>query len=397
MYMKYENYNITILHAGGETHYLNGLISGLVKIKGININIVGSNKTVGLFDKFYNVKHFNLRGEQNPDSFILQKITRIIKYYVKLFIYVLKTDSELFHIQWLNKFYFFDRTFLLLYYKILGKKIVFTAHNVDDYGRPGQKSSKFNKWSLKFFYENVNHIIVHTQDCKLKLSSQFNIPSEKISVIPHGINILFPLSKITSIEAREKLNIQKNFKIILFFGMLKYYKGVDILIDAFELVLKDSSDYFLILAGYPSDNKYVELLQTKIKQKKLSTNVLTLFKFIDDNEIELIMKAADCLVLPYRGIYQSGVLFLGYAFGLPIIASNVGNFSNDIIENKTGYIFNNEDITDLSIKIKNFFQSELFLKKENTRKQIIKYANDNYSWEKIGLKTFEIYKKFFSI
>lgn len=270
---------ITIICAGGETHYLYGLINGLAKINDLFIDVIDSYKSAGLFDNLPNVRHFNLRRDQNPNVGIIKKIIRVYLYYIRLIVYAARTNTNLFHIQWLNKFYFFDRTFLLIYYKLLGKKIVYTAHNVDDYGRPGQKSSKLNKWSLKFFYKYVDHIIVHTKDSKIKVAKQFNIPLEKISIIPHGINNKFPLSNISMFEARRKLDIPYESKIILFFGRFEYYKGVDQLIDAFDLLVKSEDNLYLILAGFPSNKKYVDLLKAKISEKDLSDKTIVILKF----------------------------------------------------------------------------------------------------------------------
>ena len=71
--------------------------------------------------------------------------------------------------------------------------------------------------------------------------------------------------------------------------------------------------------------------------------------FILDDETELYLKAADVLVLPYRYIYQSGVLFLGHSFGLPVIAADVGCLKDEIVEGQTGFIFRPEDPVDLAL------------------------------------------------
>ena len=78
-------------------------------------------------------------------------------------------------------------------------------------------------------------------------------------------------------------------------------------------------------------------------------------EYIPDEETELYFKAADVLVLPYRHIYQSGVLFLGYSFGLPVLAADVGTLKDEIIEGKTGFVFRPEDPVDLASAIERYF------------------------------------------
>ena len=88
--------------------------------------------------------------------------------------------------------------------------------------------------------------------------------------------------------------------------------------------------------------------------------VLLRADFIPDDETEVYFKAADVLVLPYRHIYQSGVLFLGYSFGLPVLAADVGSLKDEIVEGKTGFVFRPEDPVDLARAIERYFASDLY-------------------------------------
>ncbi len=107
--------------------------------------------------------------------------------------------------------------------------------------------------------------------------------------------------------------------------------------------------------------------------------------------------AADCLALPYRAIFQSGLHVLSYAYGLPVIATDVGSFRDeDVLEGETGFICNSEDINDLKDTIFKYFGSDLYINLDKQRVQIIKWAESNYSWNEIGLKTFDLYKELLS-
>jgi glycosyltransferase involved in cell wall biosynthesis len=98
------------------------------------------------------------------------------------------------------------------------------------------------------------------------------------------------------------------------------------------------------------------------------------------------------LVLPYINIYQTANIVLAYSFGLPVIATDVGSFKEDIIEGVTGFIAKQGDPEDIAKKIDYFFKSELFLHREKTRSEIIKYSKNKYSWVKIAEKTYDVYK-----
>lgn len=84
---------------------------------------------------------------------------------------------------------------------------------------------------------------------------------------------------------------------------------------------------------------------------------------------------------------------LGYNFGLPVIATDVGSFREDIIEGQTGFICKAEDPEELAHKINEYFQSDLYANLESNRKKIIEYAADKYSWETIGKMTCDLYSR----
>ena len=116
---------ITLLRGGGgDAYYELGLLSGLVK-NGLHIDYIGSD-TLQDAEILGNkkVSSFNFRQDQNPDAPKREKISRIFKYYIRVLKYAANTDSKVIHIQWLNKFIYFDRTFVNIYYKILGKKLL---------------------------------------------------------------------------------------------------------------------------------------------------------------------------------------------------------------------------------------------------------------------------------
>jgi len=113
--------------------------------------------------------------------------------------------------------------------------------------------------------------------------------------------------------------------------------------------------------------------------------------YIPDDETEVYFKAADVLVLPYRFIYQSGVLFLGYSFGLPVLAADVGSLKDEIVEGTTGFVFRPEDPADLARAIEQFFASDLFANLSNRREEIQNFAREHHSWGVVGEITMNTY------
>jgi glycosyltransferase involved in cell wall biosynthesis len=116
-------------------------------------------------------------------------------------------------------------------------------------------------------------------------------------------------------------------------------------------------------------------------------------EYIPDEETEVFFKAADVLALPYRYIYQSGVLFLGYSFGLPVLAADVGSLRDEIVEGKTGFVFKPEDPVDLERAIETYFSSELFTDLSARRAEIRDFAMKRNSWTAVGQSTIRTYAR----
>lgn len=384
---------VSLLTGGKDPHYALGLLNALTE-KGIAVDFIGNDAMQeNNATKRETVVYYNLRGNQSANAPIADKIFRVLMYYCKLIWYVSTTDSRLLHVLWLNKFTHFDMTLLNAYYKILGKKLVYTAHNINIWERDGGNSS-INKFSLLFMYKLVDHIFVHTMKMKEQLINDFKVGENKISTISFPINNLIPKSSLTVVEAKKRFNLENHDKVLLFFGNIAPYKGLDLLLQSLILLKSKSNNFKLLIAGRIKNcEAYWENLQRIIKKNDLMENIVTKTEYIPDESVEDYFKAADVLILPYRYIYQSGVVFLSYHFGLPVIAADVGSLKEDIEESKTGFIFKPEDPEDLAGKICAYFQSDLYEQLEQNRDRIIKETQDKYSWDKIGERTFHVYSK----
>jgi glycosyltransferase involved in cell wall biosynthesis len=290
-----------------------------------------------------------------------------------------------FHILWNNKFEWFDRTALLLYYKLCGRKVVFTAHNVNTQARDG-KDSWFNRFTLKMFYRRLDQIFVHTTRMKQELLSEYDVSAAKVTVIPFGINNTLPRSALTRAEARQRLGLEPTDKTILFFGNIAPYKGLEYLLEAFSRLVAQGSGYKLVVAGQnvKCDPEYWSRLDAMMNRTPERDFIVREIKFIPDSEVELYFKASDLLVLPYTQIFQSGVLFLSYSFGLPVLAADVGALKEEIVEGATGLVCQPQDPSDLAKRINQYFASSLYARlEEEHREKIQGYANDRYSWSKV--------------
>ena len=384
---------IALLTGGGDKPYALGMAAALTSV-GIHVDFIGSNDlSVPELLSNDRVKFLNLRGDQSEQARLMAKGLRVLSYYTRLIVYAATATPKLFHILWNNKFPLFDRTLLMVYYKLLGKRVVFTAHNVNA-GKRDRNDSWLNRVTLKIQYNLSEHIFVHTDEMKDEMVTEFRIPEDKISVIPFGINNTVPNTTLSTAEARRQLSIRDEDKVLLIFGHIAPYKGLEYLVAALVELLKREGVYRLIIAGNPKGSKdYWKQIQKAIAEHGIRDRVVEKIEYVPDEGTELYFKAADVLILPYAHVFQSGVLFLGYSFGLPAIAADVGSLKEEIIEGKTGFVFKSRDSSDLASKIDEYFKSELFHNLETRRAQIKKYANERYSWDKVAAITTAIYSR----
>jgi glycosyltransferase involved in cell wall biosynthesis len=384
---------VSLLTGGQDKHYSLGLTKALVS-KGVSVEVVGSEEVDDpALHSMSQATFLNLRGSRRTDASLLQKVFRVFVYYARLFRYALTSRPRVFHILWNNKFEYFDRTLLLLFYKLCGKKIAFTAHNVNK-ARRDATDSLLNRLTLRIQYRLVDHIFVHTGKMRDELRTDFGVPEQSITVLVHPLNIAVPDTGVTPSAAKAQLGIRKDERTILFFGAIAPYKGLDFLVAAFQrLVIKDAR-YRLVIAGRPresADEGYWADIQATISRTIDPSRVSQDIKYVSDQKAELYFKAADVLALPYREIFQSGILFLAYSYGLPIVATDVGSFRETLVEGKTGFLCQPHDPDDLRKALEEYFLSDLFKNLSDARERIREHALSRHSWVPVGQLTRNVY------
>lgn len=382
---------VALLTGGGDRPYALGLAVSLASAN-VAFDFIGSDDLdVPELRQNPLIRFLNLRGDQDPDASLAWKWARILRYYARLLLYAATCNVKILHILWNNKLEFFDRTFLLLYYRALRKKLVFTVHNVNVRRRDGN-DGVLNRMTLRAQYALVHHLFVHTDHMKRELQRDFKVPAGKISVIPFGINNTVPDTALTGAAARRRLGIDERDKGVLFFGNIAPYKGLEYLVEAMPTVIESLPECRLIIAGRPKGPaSYWTAIQHRISILGLSARTIQRIEYVPDADTEAYFKAADVLVLPYTNVFQSGVLFLAYNFGLPVIASDIASLREDILEGETGFVCRPRDPNALAETLVRYFASGLYGELTRRRAAIRHYAGDRYSWSRVAAMTSQTY------
>jgi D-inositol-3-phosphate glycosyltransferase len=382
---------VALLTGGQDPSYVFGLASALSH-RGIHVHVVGNDRVDNVEFHASDRITFVDCGGMRPNAAFLAKLFQLAAYYVRLIAYVTFAPPKIVHILWNNKAEYFDRTLLTLYYKCLGKKIVLTAHNVNKAKRDASDSA-LNRLTLRMQYRLTDQIFVHTEKMKGELVQEFGVSAERVAVIPFGINIAVADTELTAAEAKRLLGIRPDQRTILFYGRIVPYKGLECLVEAFHRWAACDTNARLLVAGEPMKGyeSYIGDVRRAITEGGGSDRILCRLEFVPDHETEVYFKAADVLVLPYRNIFESGVLFLAYRFGLPVIASDVGSFREELTNCGAGLLFESGNSVALADALVAFFESEFYQDATRHRQRIQEYSSACHSWQTVGQITECVY------
>lgn len=246
-------------------------------------------------------------------------------------------------------------------------KVICIADNIFPHEkRPGDKVF------TKYFLKPIDGFITMSQ--KVLADLKIFAKTKPAQFVPHPLYDNFG-EIISKKEARTKLGIGHEDRVILFFGFIRKYKGLDILLESMKIINSKSKIQHLklLIAGefYEDEKNYQQLLN----DPSIKDNLILRTHFISDSEVKYYLCSADCVVQPYRNATQSGVTPLAYHFEIPMIVTNVGGLPSLVPDKKVGLIAepNAESIAE---KIAEYFElgEEFFLSHLREEKK-------KYSWK----------------
>jgi len=230
-----------------------------------------------------------------------------------------------------------------------------------------------DKFLNNYFGNSCSSFVTLSKSVANEIKLNFNKPILKGF---HPINEFLPVP-ISKIEARKNLNLSSSASYILFFGLIRKYKGLDLLIDAFSIYQKKNQNTYLLIVGefYENKNKYLR----HIDNLDLKNKVVLYPEFINSNQTRNFFCASDCVAQTYRSASQSGVTPLSYHYGLPILVSNLNGLIKPIKNDDSG-IITELNSTSIAKGLNEILQPKALMK---FRKNI-QSSRSNYSWKKFN-------------
>ena len=277
-------------------------------------------------------------------------------------------------------FSLFDFVLSLLLAKTAGKIIVFTVHDLHDYGIKSPRLKLQIKIARKIVFRYSDKIHVHNHYTGKLLEQRYNRKTG-IYVIPHGNYIGYYSNNINKKDAKQKLGLPDDTFVYLFLGLIRPYKGIEDLISAFKILKSQKLRLLIVGRVFGNTNYEQELRKLCISDARI--NLVTMF--IADDAIKVYLKACEIFVLPYKDITTSGAAYLALSFGRPLIAPLIGSFP-EVITASSGILYNATKPNGLITALAEA------RKKEWSENKILEYAH-KYDWNKLGPQLSILYRK----
>lgn len=284
---------------------------------------------------------------------------------------IARSRPELTVIQWWHPYFAPSYgTIARVVRKASSSQVVFLCHNVLPH-----ESSRIDERLVRWAFRSSQGFLVQAAKERAKLRDIVGYKPQ-VEVVPHPIYDVFAEegSEITVEDAREKLHL-KGKRVLLFFGYVRPYKGLSVLLSALPLLKTQGIE--LVIAGecYEDKQKYLNLMQ----ELRISDQVQFLDRYIPNEDVRVYFTAADLVVLPYRSATQSGIVQVAYAFGVPIVVSAVGGIPEIVEDGETGLLVPPERPGQLAAAIDRFFHEDL----SDHLKEGIRRKREAFRWDRV--------------
>ncbi len=268
--------------------------------------------------------------------------------------------------QWYNPFFAFVVLTICYLLRRHGIKPVIICHNVIPH-----ETSMIDRALTKIAFLACDDFLVHSKKDMANLVALKR--DARIVKGYHPTYDVFDFKEIDAAEVKKALDIKEE-KVLLFFGYIRKYKGLDVLIKAFAQALQ-TIDARLVVVGefYEDKNTYLELMESL----RVSEKVTIVDRYVANEEVARYFAVSDAVILPYTSASQSGIVQVAYALRTPVIATDAGGLPDVVIDGVTGYIVKTNDVKSLSDGIMKFYEKrEAGKLKDNIEKEL-----DKYSWD----------------
>ncbi|EMA57767.1 glycosyltransferase [Halorubrum kocurii] len=302
---------------------------------------------------------------------------------------------DVLHLHWLHRFVITNRRFPavvavllgvrlifeLVLLRALGVRIVWTVHNLLDHERTAPRSELVIRHAVAWL---TDRLIVHCEAAVTLVAETYRLPervSNRIRVVAHGNFGDVYGNDVSQSTARERLDLSLDTPVVAFFGLIRPYKNVPGLIEAFKRV---SGDARLLVVGNP----WNEEIESRVRAASADDNrVHTVLEYVPEDEIQVYMRATDAVVLPFDSVLTSGSAVLAMTFGRAVVAPTMGCLPG-LIGSEGGYLYAPETPGGLQVALRKAIGDRERLREMGQRNG--KEA-EKFDWDRIAERTRYVY------
>lgn len=271
--------------------------------------------------------------------------------------------------------------------------LVHTCHNVQRFSDRDEsdlvQSGRLWTFAQSEVYRRCDGVILHARRNLEEMEQVFDQRPRNWSIIPHGEYGFFsPCSAVPRADARQELGLGRG-PHILFFGALRRYKGLDVLLDAMACVRQQVPDARLVIAGAPGLDVQVESFKKQADRLGIADAVIWHTEYIPYDRVHLYFHACDVVALPYRKVYDSGVLKIAQALGCPAVVTDVGGLAAAVAEGRAGRIVAPESTQSLCNALIDLIEDPEQARVLAERGREL--ARTEYSWDTVAEQTIRFY------
>jgi len=268
-----------------------------------------------------------------------------------------------------------------------GSKITLTVHDLLPHD-----TGEFYRRTFDQLYRMVDGIICHSDHVKMRLGSEFSVPEEKVMVIPHG-PFFYDLPPTSLKGTLQSFAVEPGEVLVLWQGIIFPYKGIDLLLRAWQQVEAQSEDTCLVIAGTGAP-EFLDQIRGQVKELGLK-RVKLHFRFISTEELVALYRAAGVVVYPYRAITTSGALATGLALGKAIIASDLPVFRELLINGENALLVDPQDSDELACALIKLIQDSSL--RNQLAEKVREMSFGDQTWSLIANKTLQAYERVLSL
>lgn len=279
---------------------------------------------------------------------------------------------------------------------VMARKVpmIITVHNVE----PHKPTVSFTPRWFRPIYRRSDKLIVHSITNKRRLVEIYPELVGKIVVIPHGVWL--PTKRCSKEEARNRLGIPLNRKVILFFGGIRRNKGLDLLLESIAVLCKrylnsNESPPLLVVAGSLPVNESFTPYSQRIMELEIEKYVYAKIGFVPDEEVPYYFCASDVVALPYADQFQahSGVLMLAYGYGVPVVVTDVGSLGETVRDDGTGIVVSYRKPDMLAEALRSLLGNPDM--RTRAAQNMLRLSVEKYSWRAVAEQTARVYEEVF--